>query len=338
MLILEQNKLYQVGKKYIYLKQKKTKSRLVPAVTLLFEGGEDSVRSVYNDLRRNIPVIIIQNTGRVADFFVRWLTRTQEMDVDLHWPKPVDIDTETISLNGTFKRCESGEGNVGRNRLQMKFEKYAQSMTEELVQAINGVGNDRLRQNVKTRNMKKLSPEILLMVFFCLQPGVRKKISVFNYNRGEKLTETILRSICKCKTFHFFKYSLVLFLFTFLAVEIKVQEKRASSYGHHLDYLLSLAIDWDCINTGKEWIVQDSLDNILDKKMIFCRALTKQRHQFVHYFIQLGLEIDRVFFDHTQHPFAARNYNKLHKRYQEFIRILYTEESIVMCSFVHFEA
>jgi hypothetical protein len=32
---------------------------LVPAVTLLFEGGEDSVRSIYNDLRRNIPVIII---------------------------------------------------------------------------------------------------------------------------------------------------------------------------------------------------------------------------------------------------------------------------------------
>jgi hypothetical protein len=31
----------------------------VPIVTLLFEGGEDSVRSIYHDLRRNIPVIII---------------------------------------------------------------------------------------------------------------------------------------------------------------------------------------------------------------------------------------------------------------------------------------
>ncbi len=38
----------------------RTKQSLpVPAVTLLFEGGEDSIRSIYNDLRRNIPVIIV---------------------------------------------------------------------------------------------------------------------------------------------------------------------------------------------------------------------------------------------------------------------------------------
>lgn len=31
----------------------------VPVVTLLFEGGEDSLRSIYRDLRQNIPIIII---------------------------------------------------------------------------------------------------------------------------------------------------------------------------------------------------------------------------------------------------------------------------------------
>lgn len=97
----------------------------------------------------------------------------------------------------------------------------------------------------------------------------------------------------------------------------------------YLDYLLELALDWDCINTAKEWIVQDSLDNIYDKKSIFCRALTKQRHRFVHYFIQLGLQIDEVFFDQKFNPFAARNYNRNNKRYSEFLRILYTEEAIV---------
>lgn len=96
-----------------------------------------------------------------------------------------------------------------------------------------------------------------------------------------------------------------------------------------MDYLLELSIDWDCINTAKEWIVQDSLDNIHDKKAIFCRALIKQRHRFVHYFIQLGLQFDEVFFDQKINPFAARNHYQNNKRYNEFIRILYTEEAIV---------
>lgn len=102
----------------------------------------------------------------------------------------------------------------------------------------------------------------------------------------------------------------------------------------YMDYLLEFSIDWDCINTAKEWIVQDSLDNIHDKKAIFCRALIKQRHRFVHYFIQLGLQFDEVFFDRKINPFAARNYNQTNKRYSEFIRILYTEEAIVGRSFV----
>jgi len=103
---------------------------------------------------------------------------------------------------------------------------------------------------------------------------------------------------------------------------MKIQRKKIL----HLDYLLELSLDWNCINTAKEWIIQDSLDNIYDKKSIFCRALTKQRHRFIHYFIQLGFELDEVFFHQKFNSFAARNYNKNNKRYKEFLKILYTEE------------
>jgi len=36
-----------------------------------------------------------------------------------------------------------------------------------------------------------------------------------------------------------------------------------------------------------------------------------------------------VFFHPKLNPFAARNYNKNNKRYNEFLKILYTEEAIV---------
>ncbi|UJR20407.1 hypothetical protein I4U23_023538 [Adineta vaga] len=296
----------------------------LPIVTLLFEGGEDSVRSIYNDLRRNIPVIIINNTGRIADFLVRWLSRTQEMDLDVNWTTAINIDDETdtrIALNGTFKRRDSitpmpsdNSHRSNRNRLLHKFDKYISTMTDELVQAVNGIDRDRSTKVIKSDGLKKVNMDILLMILYCLQPTVRGKISVFNFNKGEKLSETILRSICK-------------------SVLIKVHMKklntnRADQFVPYLDYLLELALDWDCINTAKEWIVQDSLDNIYDKKSIFSRALIKQRHRFIHYFIQLGFEIDELFFHPKSNPFAARNNNKENKRYKEFISLLYTEEAI----------
>ena len=120
------------------------------------------------------------------------------------------------------------------------------------------------------------------------------------------------------------------------AVETKIKQNKPNSnkFISHVDYLLELALDWDCINTAKDWIVQDSLDNISNKKSIFCRALTKQRHKFVHYFIQLGFQVDEVFFHPKLNPFAARNNKKNNKRYSEFLALLYTEEAIV-CIYIY---
>ena len=72
-------------------------------------------------------------------------------------------------------------------------------MTDELVQAVNGIDRDRSTKVIKTDALKKINPDILLMVLYCLQPTVRAKISIFNVNKGETLPDTILRSICKCK-------------------------------------------------------------------------------------------------------------------------------------------
>ncbi|CAF3447822.1 unnamed protein product [Rotaria sp. Silwood1] len=195
-------------------------------------------------------------------------------------------------------------------------------MYDELIQAINGIDSDHATKIVKSDNLKTVSDEIILMVLYCLQPTVRSKISIFNFTKDEKLSEIILRSICKFTVF-----------FSSPAVENKIQPKKLNSNKRDdmvskFDYLLELALDWDCINTAKEWIVQDSLDNIYNRESIFCRALTKQRHKFVHYFIQLGLEIDEIFFHPKLNPFAARNMNKENKRYSKFLKILYTEEAI----------
>lgn len=222
-------------------------------------------------------------------------------------------------------------------RLRIKFDKYFNAMRDELIEAINGFDNYQSRKILKSDKLKKVNNEIILMILYCLQPSVRSKMIVLTLDKDEKLPDIILRSIWKCKMLLSFHMNcIVRFLFIDAAVENKAKQNESDSTKHeclasNFDYLLELAIDWDCINTAKEWIVQDSLDNIYDKKSIFCRALTKQRDKFIHYFIQLGLEIDEIFFHPKLNPFAARTNNKGNRRYEEFLKILYTEEAIV-CS------
>lgn len=50
--------------------------------------------------------------------------------------------------------------------------------------------NDKLSEKMET---------ILDQAMYCLQPAVRSSIDVFNLDSDENLSETIFRSICKCK-------------------------------------------------------------------------------------------------------------------------------------------
>ena len=83
-------------------------------------------------------------------------------------------------------------------RLRAKFEKYLVAMNDELLEAING--NDFTRPNhLQTSNrMKKVNDDILMMVMYCLQPTVRSQLTVFDFNKNEKLPEILLQTICKC--------------------------------------------------------------------------------------------------------------------------------------------
>jgi hypothetical protein len=45
--------------------------------------------------------------------------------------------------------------------------------------------------------------DLIKQVMYCLQPAVRSDITVFNLNSDDDLSETILKSICQCKSIDF---------------------------------------------------------------------------------------------------------------------------------------
>ena len=56
----------------------------------------------------------------------------------------------------------------------------------------------RKKQTEKDEFSTKMET-ILDQTMYCLQPAVRSSIDVFNLDSDENLSETIFRSICKCK-------------------------------------------------------------------------------------------------------------------------------------------
>jgi hypothetical protein len=135
---------------------------------------------------------------------------------------------------------------------------------------------------------------IVDQVMYCLQPAVRSDITLFNLYSDSDLTETVFRSICRCKLI---EMRCVIFLRVVLArqklskrkedeqdqqaenIHRKAKTPRADKLKNtevlsrsiiskkernaERTKLLDLAMDWNCIEVAKELIFQSSLDNIL---------------------------------------------------------------------------
>ncbi|CAF4602126.1 unnamed protein product [Rotaria sp. Silwood1] len=246
----------------------------VPVVTIMVEGGLDSIENIYYDLRSNIPVIIIDGSGRAADFFTRWLL----------WTKDLDNDVENQDIVCQIEELDD---------------------------------EDDIKQFTK--------------VMYCLQPAVRFHLTVFNLNSDTDLSETIFRSICRSRQ-RFIKMK-----------EQKTNEQletrrrrlaKLNSGKQKTDdladrskimkkdqvaeqtRLLDLAMKWDCITVAREFIFQNSLDNILGKDKYFIKALKENLPNFVYEFLKLGIDPANVFFSKKRH-------SETKSRYARFIKELY---------------
>jgi len=116
-------------------------------------------------------------------------------------------------------------------------------------------------------------------VMFCLQPSIRSNITVFNLKSDNDLSDTIFRSIAKCKRINLIYFdSFLLFITMCLAYEKLLNQKKEDEknatlnndqyYSKKKDQviesspLLELAMDWNCIDVAKEFVLQNSLENI----------------------------------------------------------------------------
>ncbi|CAF4870469.1 unnamed protein product [Rotaria sp. Silwood1] len=333
----------------------------VPVVTIVVEGGRDTITNIYYDLRANIPVVIIDGSGRVADFFKHWLLYTKEFDnlskdFDTAYElgeldKLTSVEAVTTSsekrnsvenprLSYTYVQLQLDKS---RKALEKMFSKYAEQLKTDLEPIIthDESFNKKKRKTSSSNNSKNKQSKILDLtlnqVMYCLQPAVRSGISVFNLNSDNNLSETIFRSICKSRQKYFERKEndqndTIDMNQRRLKPQPNLEDKKRQSNARQnvnkkdqnaqRSQLLLLAMDWNCIDVAKELILQNSLDNILNKEQAFLYALTKNLPTFVYEFLKLGIDPSEIFFPNNE--FHNGSY-----RYQTFIKSLYNGKEVM---------
>lgn len=76
----------------------------------------------------------------------------------------------------------------------------------------------------KPKNSEKEIEQLVQQIMYCLQPAVRSDITIFEISSDSNLSETILRSICQCKSTSYFNFQFN--LFDFLLSTTKINETK----------------------------------------------------------------------------------------------------------------
>ncbi|CAF2048039.1 unnamed protein product [Rotaria magnacalcarata] len=302
-----------IAKKPIQKKQSKAQT---PAVTIVVEGGLDTIANIYYDLKNNIPVVIINGSGRAADFLSRWFSYAKNVETDPKYAEEVygidELGTNLLSQEPIETKTQKKSKNrvdvhadlhldLSKKKLRELFHKYENEMREDLRNLLYRDDDSNKKKAEKQEPDTKLL-DTLDQVMFCLQPGLRSQITVYNLDSDNDLSETIFESICK-------------------AYNKSPKDKTNKKGIDERSALLDLAMGWNCIYVAKEFVFQNSLDNIQDRNKYFIHALTHNLPTFVYEFLKLGLNPADVFFSKT---FASRQ----NRRYKTFIDTLYTNDLI----------
>ncbi|CAF4055197.1 unnamed protein product, partial [Adineta steineri] len=329
-----------------------------PVVTIVVEGGRDTIRNIYYDLRDNIPVIIIDGSGRVADFFKLWLLYTKEFDeASKHAQYPYEIGeidkaTPVKAFSATTNDTNSSkirthtyfevQLDASRNTLKGMFESYDERLRKDLQFLLSRNDPSKGKKSNDTSNNNSKDPEsikfnkMVQQVMYCLQPAVRSGIAVFNLNSDDNLSETIFRTVCKSRQKYFERKESDQNDTMERSLRKSKPQPTIHVKQHHADsrhdvnrrdqnaqrsQLLQLAMDWDCINVAKELILQNSLDNILNKEEAFVNALTIDLSQFIYEFLKLGIDLSEIFFENDA-------FSGSENRYKKFLACLYNDDAV----------
>ncbi|CAF1350811.1 unnamed protein product [Didymodactylos carnosus] len=147
----------------------------VPIVIIVVEGGPDTLNTIYNDLRCEIPVVLIDGSGRLPNLLSKFLTRTkslidEKMD-EKEWKGILDINDID-----------------SKQKLLQIFHNYEEEIRAGLVEITKG-----------SKKSEKEMDDMFYLFLYTLQPSLRANIKSFSLDSDHDLDETIFEAIIEAR-------------------------------------------------------------------------------------------------------------------------------------------
>ncbi|CAF3523516.1 unnamed protein product [Rotaria socialis] len=302
--------------------------RRIPLTSILIGGTLHAVSSIFTDLQKQIPVVIVEGSGQIADLLCKYLKLTESSY------KSSQIENQ--QTNATDEGSIDHENDIN---ITMIDEEFSQDDAEDsssvnkitLREALKPLGRKRvefandvrklysnIRQEEYESKGKRLPVgellsldeekslgQYLFELSRCITTTLRENIYTFNINTSKSLKETI---------YHAF-------------VQARNNLSRTKTSYTTADDQVHLALRWNVTNiTNSQSVTSSRIWNdstkIAQNRLLLINALSKNLIVFIRNFVKLDIDITVLL---GPDKYASRIINNSWSQNHQYLKELYSE-------------
>ncbi|CAF1216124.1 unnamed protein product, partial [Didymodactylos carnosus] len=279
--------------------------RAIPLIAIVVAGGLQTLQTIHNDLRKNIPIVIIDGSGPMADLLTDFLQRNQRKEIG-------NDHEQNKEAYGTVLKDDDNEEEswteLFSEKLQRDLQREFKTQLTEIRQRLFGIYEDEIL--TKSRSYKKsagylLNPfqkrhlqKMILMFLYCLQKHFRSNFKIFSFDSKYKLYDSIYKAFIQARD------NLAMELNKPFEDQLDVALKwsRAEAINELLDHVqehtdrnngkvgFNMTADYA---TAKTFQSADPAKVAIRKKL-FIPALLQSKAAFVENFMKLGFDLPPI--------------------------------------------
>ncbi|CAF1315564.1 unnamed protein product [Rotaria sordida] len=302
--------------------------RKIPLITILVGGTLHAISSIFTDLQKQIPIVIVEGSGQLADILCKYLKLTESFyksseienqvtnDQDEAYSDHED-DADITMVDEKFsqddaKNPPSPTQNtlrtawrlLGKNRLE--FANDVRKLYSMIRQEEYEAKGKRLPVGeLLSLDEEKFLGQYLLKLATCLTATFRENICVFNINTSKSLKHTI---------YHAF-------------VQARDNLSRTNKSLTTINDQVHLALRWSIADASENQLVTttriwNDTTKIAQNRLLLIDALSKNLLVFVGNFVKLDIDITVLFGPASGSSTAVNN---SWSRKHQYLKDLYSE-------------
>ncbi|CAF4042150.1 unnamed protein product, partial [Adineta steineri] len=278
--------------------------RRIPLITLLIGGTPHSLSSIYTDLKKSIPVVVVNGCGSLADTLYKYLKLTESsyqslkdknqnsVSLDESFNASED-DLDIPTINETFAEDDDDDETkvLSTSRTTKDMLRLLGKSRRDFIKDVRELYYNGRKENYETQGKRlpvgellsleeeKALGKYLYQMASCLNAPLRDKIRFFDVDSSKSLKETIYYAFVQ-------------------ASDNLSQEKK--KYHKTIDEQLHLALRW-CIGDTTEnqsatiTKIWNDTNKIKDNRSCLINALSKNMLMFVMNIMKLDIDLAILF-------------------------------------------